>query len=207
MRESGPWRGSPPYLKKKVEYEVGRGKVNLVDYSVSGAPFATIQVLRASGKHNLYSDHSGKTAVDIHQLQIFNQLVEGAPPVLTYLLKPPATKFGAYNTMVRVRLEDEYLVPYEAQWRVYNQFELFVHPLTVNATKKLYKIVKAFFKREEPRKKKRDPGIPAYFKYFRINLISTLATFTGGFPNLTNFQVDIPAFPKKGKFRSVAKMF
>lgn len=60
-------------------------------------------------------------------------------------MKAPATHFSEYNIMVRVRLKDEYIVPYEAQWRVFNQFEIFLHPIVINATKKLYKIVKAFF--------------------------------------------------------------
>ena len=101
------------YVKKHIEYEVTQGRVDLVDYSVSGGPFATIRLNRASGRHNLYADHSGKIAVDIHQIQIFNKLTEGAPPVLTYLVRPPATEFSEYNTMMRVRLEDDYLMPYE----------------------------------------------------------------------------------------------
>jgi len=56
------------------------------------------------------------------------------------LQHPPANQ-----EMIKIRSRDKYVVVKEAPWRIYDQFEVFIFPTSIQLTKNFYKKIKNFF--------------------------------------------------------------
>ena len=58
--------------------------------------------------------------------------------------------------MVKIRTRDKYIIVDNAPWRVFDQFEVFIFPTTINFTHNFYKQFKSFFLENNLNKNEQD---------------------------------------------------
>lgn len=52
--------------------------------------------------------------------------------------------------MIKIRTKDKYVVVKDAPWRIYDQFEVFIFPTSIQFTKNYYQQIRDFFFSEMP---------------------------------------------------------
>lgn len=98
---------------------------------------------KASGTHIYYTNKEAKVDVDIAKIVIEN-LIDG--PEFRLVFSPSSISLSQKqpDNMIKVRIRDKYVFVKEAPWRVYDQFEVFMHSTDVYLTRRFYQKVAQF---------------------------------------------------------------
>jgi hypothetical protein len=115
-----------------------------------------VDVNRVGGTHLIYKNRNSKVDIDIDKILIENFAdTEAYRTVLCQggvggaANQDPSTSGGG-DAMIKIRTRDKYVVVTEAPWRVFDQFEVFIFPTSIQFTKNFYKHIKDFFFAEMP---------------------------------------------------------
>ncbi|CDW78547.1 UNKNOWN [Stylonychia lemnae] len=140
-------------INKKIQYNILNGEFKFYNMDVM---FSQVVVSRASGTHLIYQNRDSKVDIDIDRI-----LIENFADSEQYrmVLFPGHSFHGTDNviqqqvnpeTMIKIRARDKYVVVKEAPWRVYDQFEVFIFPSSLQFTKNFFKSFKSFFFNDVP---------------------------------------------------------
>ena len=116
--------------------------------------FSRMDVKSVSGSHLIYKNRNSKVDIDIDKILIENYAdTEAYRTVLcqgNHCQNSGDISGPSGDAMIKIRTRDKYVVVKEAPWRVYDQFEVFIFPTSIQFTKNFYQQIRNFFFAEMP---------------------------------------------------------
>lgn len=108
--------------------------------------FAQVVLSKFTGTHLIYANRDSKVDMDIDRILIENYADSEAYRMVlfpVYSLSDPTTPnlqvlHAPTDSMIKIRARDKYIVVKEAPWRVYDQFEVFIFPTSIQFTKNFF---------------------------------------------------------------------
>lgn len=142
-------KSNRPIIEKKIVWKINTGFLELID---DNKTFSSVDLKDFSGNFLVFNNKETKCDVDIHKVIIQNHLDH---PDYKWALFPGYSEIDPrpLDHMLKVRIRDKLVKVRDASWKVFDQFEIFLNPMTVKFTKKFYtKIQKYMLFKEEQKK-------------------------------------------------------
>lgn len=135
-----------PNITKKICYTILNGEFKLHNFE---SMFAQMVLSKMKGTHYFYSNHEAKADIDIDKILIENYCDTEEYRMVLFPGFGLNTKDIQNNapppdTMIKIRARDKFVVVREAPWRVFDQFEVFIYPTSIQFTHNFYTNFKNF---------------------------------------------------------------
>ena len=167
-----------PKFARKVQYFIEACEFSFYNQNTK---FAEGRIDKAKGLHSIFANKESKSDIDVQRVSMLNLIDADEYRLVVFphksTISQPSQHGGATpdhlaipETMFKLRTRDKYVVVAEAPWRVYDQFEIFIYPTSIQLTRNFYRHFKRFFFENNPfadaetpvhQQKKYDLMIPA----------------------------------------------
>jgi hypothetical protein len=114
-----------------------------------------MEVNHAMGTHLIYKNRNTKVDIDIDKILIENyadgeeyRIVLSPQGLSQNVINDPHSPSG--DAMIKIRARDKHVVVKDTAWQVFDQFEVFIFPTSIQFTRNFYQQIRDFFFAEMP---------------------------------------------------------
>ncbi|CAI2377773.1 unnamed protein product [Moneuplotes crassus] len=141
-----------PIVDKKILIDINKGCLELFD---DNKKFSNVDLDGLNASFLVYNSKETKFDVDFKKLLIQNEMDEKTDEY-RWVLFPGLVESRRENIihMLKIRIRDKLVVVKKAQWKVFDQFEIFLDTMTVKLTRNFYRKIQKFLLYKEEKKKR-----------------------------------------------------
>lgn len=127
-------------INKKIQYTIINGEFKLLNFENK---FSRMEVNHAMGTHLIYKNRNTKVDIDIDKILIENyadgeeyRIVLSPQGISQNVINDPHSPSG--DAMIKIRTRDKHVVVKDTAWQVFDQFEVFIFPTSIQFTRNFY---------------------------------------------------------------------